>query len=232
MNKNNEVAQKIGKYRWVIVALLLFSTTFNYLDRQVLSYLKPYFCSQEGFGWTNTEFSTLVAFFTGFYGMMTIFIGVVIDKIGTKLGLAMSLIIWSIFGMANALVGSVLWLHIAVRSLFGVGEAGNFPASIKTVAEWFPKKERALATSIFNSGSNLGAMIAALFVPWCMAFFGDGTGAWLGESNNGCLRLHRVQPSGKATYQDLSTSWGFSTETSADLCKRFVNIVAEIRPVS
>jgi len=176
MIKKNEVTQKIGNYRWVIVALLLFSTTFNYLDRQVLSYLKPYFCSPEGFGWTNTEFSTLVAFFTGFYGMMTIFIGVVIDKIGTKLGLAMSLVVWSVFGMANALVGGVLWLHIAVRSLFGVGEAGNFPASIKTVAEWFPKKERALATSIFNSGSNLGAMVAALFVPWCMAFFGDGTG--------------------------------------------------------
>ena len=176
MNNNNELAQKIGKYRWVIVALLLFSTTFNYLDRQVLSYLKPYFCSQEGFGWTNTEFSTLVAFFTGFYGMMTIIIGVVIDKIGTKLGLALSLIVWSLFGIANAFVGSVLWLHIAVRSLFGVGEAGNFPASIKTVAEWFPKKERALATSIFNSGSNLGAMIAALFVPWCMAFFGNGSG--------------------------------------------------------
>lgn len=172
----NAVTEKIGNYRWTIVALLLFSTTFNYLDRQVISYLKPFFCSPEGFGWTNTQFSTLLAFFTGFYGIMTIVAGFIIDKIGTKIGLALSLITWSIFGIANAFVGSLLWLHIAVRSLFGIGEAGNFPASIKTVAEWFPKKERALATSIFNSGSNLGAMIAALFVPWCMAFFGNGLG--------------------------------------------------------
>ncbi len=166
----------IGNFRWTIVALLLFSTTFNYLDRQVLAYLKPYFCSAAGFGWTNTQFSILVAFFTGVYGLMTIISGFIIDKIGTKLGLAFSLITWSIFGVVNAFVGAVLWLHILVRNFFAVGEAGNFPASIKTVAEWFPKKERALATSIFNSGSNLGAMIAALFVPWCMAFFGNGIG--------------------------------------------------------
>jgi MFS family permease len=166
----------VGNFRWAIVALLLFSTTFNYLDRQVLAYLKPYFCSAAGFGWTNTQFSILVAFFTGVYGLMTIISGFIIDKIGTKLGLAFSLITWSIFGVVNAFVGAVLWLHILVRNFFAVGEAGNFPASIKTVAEWFPKKERALATSIFNSGSNLGAMIAALFVPWCMAFFGNGIG--------------------------------------------------------
>jgi len=171
-----KMAGKIGNYRWVIVALLLFSTTFNYLDRQVISYLKPYFCSQEGFGWTNTQYSTLTSFFTLFYGLMTIFAGIFIDKIGTKLGLAFSLIVWSIFGIANAFVGSVLSLHLLVRSLFGIGEAGNFPASIKTVAEWFPKKERALATSIFNCGSNVGAMIAALFVPWCMASFSSDPG--------------------------------------------------------
>jgi MFS family permease len=172
----DNIKEKIGNYRWVIVGLLLFSTTFNYLDRQVISYLKPYFCSVEGFGWTNTQFSILTSFFTGFYGLMTIIAGFVIDKIGTKLGLALSLIVWSVFGIVNAFVGAVLWLHIMVRSFFGVGEAGNFPASIKTVAEWFPKKERALATSIFNSGSNLGAMIASLFVPWCMLFFGNQLG--------------------------------------------------------
>jgi MFS family permease len=170
-NSTTATVEKIGHYRWTIVALLLFSTTFNYLDRQVISYLKPYFCSPEGFGWTNTQFSILTSFFTGFYGLMTIIAGVVIDKIGTKLGLALSLIVWSIFGVLNAFVGSVLVLHLVVRSFFGIGEAGNFPASIKTIAEWFPKKERALATSIFNSGSNLGAMIAALLVPWCMTAF-------------------------------------------------------------
>ncbi|MDP4209747.1 MAG: MFS transporter [Bacteroidota bacterium] len=176
MSTKQQVVENIGKYRWTIATLLLFSTTFNYMDRQVISYVKPYFCSPEGFGWTNTDFSILTSFFTGFYACMTIIAGWVIDKIGTKLGLALSLIVWSLFGMLNAFAGATLWVHVAIRSLFGVGEAGNFPASIKTVAEWFPKKERALATGIFNSGSNLGAMISALFVPWCMVFFGDALG--------------------------------------------------------
>ena len=179
MSEINGVTQKIGRYRWVIATLLLFATTINYMDRQVISYLKEFFCSpvaSGGFGWTNTDFSHITALFTGFYAGMTIVAGWLIDKIGTKLGLALSLIIWSIFGMLNALAGSMIAVHAAIRSLFGLGEAGNFPASIKTVAEWFPKKERALATGIFNSGSNLGAMIAALFVPWCMVFFGDQLG--------------------------------------------------------
>ena len=168
-----------SRYRWVICGLLFFSTTFNYMDRQVISYLKEFFCTPEaagGFGWTNSDFSYLTAFFTGFYAGMTILAGWVIDKIGTKLGLALSLTIWSIFGMVNALAGKLVWTHILVRSAFGIGEAGNFPASIKTVAEWFPKRERALATGIFNSGSNFGAMMAALFVPWCMVHFGDQAG--------------------------------------------------------
>ena len=155
------------------------ATTFNYLDRQVISYLKEFFCTpadQGGFGWTNTDFANLTSAFTAFYAGMTIVAGWVIDKIGTKLGLALSLIIWSVFGIANAFVGRLVPMHILVRSAFGVGEAGNFPASIKTVAEWFPKRERALATGIFNSGSNFGAMIAALFVPWCMIHFGDQQG--------------------------------------------------------
>jgi len=163
------------RFRWVICGLLLFSTTINYMDRQVISYLKEFFCTsteQGGFGWTNTDFAHVISFFTAFYAGMTIFAGIVIDKIGTKLGLALSLIIWSIFGIANAFVGSVTTMHMMVRSLFGIGEAGNFPASIKTVAEWFPKRERALATGIFNSGSNLGAMVSAIFVPWCLYHFG------------------------------------------------------------
>lgn len=181
MNNQNEVVQKIGKYRWVIVALLLFSTTFNYLDRQVIAYLKPFFCSEgefalTGFHWSNTDFSIFTSFFTGFYGIMTIFAGFLIDKVGNKLGLAFSLIFWSIFGILNAFVGSVLAMHVVIRSLFGMSEAPNFPASNKAIAEWFPKKERALAISIFNSGSNLGAMFASLFVPWCMAFFGADLG--------------------------------------------------------
>jgi MFS family permease len=168
-----------SRFRWVICALLFFSTTVNYLDRQVISYLKDYFCTpaeQGGFGWSNTDFSHLTAFFTGFYAGMTILAGWVIDKIGTKMGLALSLIVWSIFGILNAFVGRLVATHVLVRSAFGIGEAGNFPASIKTVAEWFPKRERALATGIFNSGSNCGAMIAALFVPACLTYFGNETG--------------------------------------------------------
>lgn len=167
--------QAIGKYRWVIATLLLFSTTINYMDRQVISYLKEFFCTptdKGGFGWTNSDFSYVTSFFTAFYAGITIIAGWVIDKIGTKLGLALSLIIWSIFGILNSVAGSAVSFHVLIRSLFGIGEAGNFPASIKTVAEWFPKRERALATGFFNSGSNLGAMIASLVVPWMMAYWG------------------------------------------------------------
>ena len=168
-----------SNYRWVICGLLFFATTFNYLDRQVISYLKEFFCRSQdagGFGWSNTDFANLTSFFTAFYAGMTIIAGWVIDKIGTKIGLALSLILWSVFGIANAFVGRLVTMHILVRSAFAVGEGGNFPASIKTVAEWFPKRERALATGIFNSGSNFGAMVAALFVPWCMVYFGEERG--------------------------------------------------------
>lgn len=166
---------RIGGYRWVIITLLLFSTTINYMDRQVISYLKDFFSTpiaDGGFGWSNTDYSNVTTCFTLFYAGMTVFAGWFIDKIGTKMGLALSLIVWSGFGMLNALAGSTVALHVIIRSLFGIGEGGNFPASIKTVAEWFPKKERALATGIFNSGSNIGAMIASLFVPWCLHHFG------------------------------------------------------------
>jgi ACS family hexuronate transporter-like MFS transporter len=173
------IALKIGHYRWTICALLFFAMTINYLDRQVISYLKEFFCRSTelgGFGWTNKEFSYLTSFFTGVYALMSVGAGRLIDKIGTKLGLAGSLVVWSVFGILNALAGATVAAHVAIRSLFAVGEAGSFPASNRTIAEWFPKKERALAIGIFNSGTNLGAMIAALFVPWCMVFFGDQLG--------------------------------------------------------
>jgi len=169
----------LGKYRWVIATLLLFSTTINYMDRQVISYVKDYFCTpvaKGGFGWTDNQYSYITASFTAFYAFVTIIAGWVIDKIGTKLGLALSLITWSVFGMLNAFAGSSVVIHAIVRSLFGIGEAGNFPASIKTIAEWFPKKERALATGVFNSGANIGAMIAAIFVPWCLIHWGEAAG--------------------------------------------------------
>jgi ACS family hexuronate transporter-like MFS transporter len=172
-------AKTIGHYRWTICALLFFATTINYMDRQVIGYLKEFFCRSTalgGFGWSNQDFSYLTSFFTGVYAGMTVLAGWFIDKIGTKLGLALSLIVWSICGIANAFVGGLLRMHIIVRSAFAVGEAGNFPASIKTVAEWFPKRERALATAIFNAGSNGGAMVAALLVPAIMIHYGDAKG--------------------------------------------------------
>ncbi len=136
-----------SSYRWVICSLLFFATTFNYLDRQVISFLKEYFCTpvdRGGFGWSNTDFANLTSSFTAFYAGMTIVAGWVIDRIGTKLGLALSLVVWSICGILNAFVGRLVAMHILIRSAFGIGEGGNFPASIKTVAEWFPKRERAL----------------------------------------------------------------------------------------
>ena len=179
MNSPDLSRPAASNFRWIICALLFFATTVNYMDRQVISYLKEYFCTPAelgGFGWSNTDFSHLTAFFTGFYAGMTILAGWVIDKIGTKMGLAFSLIVWSVFGILNAFVGRLVMMHVLVRSAFGIGEAGNFPASIKTVAEWFPRRERALATGIFNSGSNFGAMISALFVPWCLVYFGNEKG--------------------------------------------------------
>jgi ACS family hexuronate transporter-like MFS transporter len=179
MNSPSQAAPATSNYRWVICGLLFFATTFNYLDRQVISYLKEFFCSPVatgGFGWSNTDFANLTSAFTAFYAFVTIGAGWIIDRIGTKLGLALSLITWSIFGILNAFVGGAVAMHMAVRSAFAIGEGGNFPASIKTVAEWFPKRERALATAIFNSGSNFGAMIAALFVPWCLIYFGSQLG--------------------------------------------------------
>lgn len=180
MNSPNQTPPVKSNFRWVVCALLFFSTTNNYMDRQVIGYLKDYvFCAptdKGGFGWTNTDFSNLTSFFTGIYACFTLVAGWMIDKIGTKLGLALSLIFWSVCGIVNAFVGSLVTAHIVIRSLFAAGEAGNFPASVKTVAEWFPKRERALATAIFNAGSNGGAMVAAFFVPWCIIHFGTNLG--------------------------------------------------------
>jgi MFS transporter, ACS family, hexuronate transporter len=169
-------AEKMSSYRWTIVALLLFSTTVNYMDRNVIGYLKDYFCSSEGFGWSATDFSILTSVFTAFYAGFTLFAGFIIDKIGTKIGLAASLIIWSLAGALSAFMGKTVIGQVIARALFGAGESGNFPASIKTVAEWFPKKERALATGIFNSGSNIGAMICALIIPVILAEWNPSEG--------------------------------------------------------
>jgi MFS transporter, ACS family, hexuronate transporter len=169
----------VPRFRWVICGLLLFATTINYMDRQVIGYLKEFFCSpvsSGGFGWSNADFANVTSAFTAMYAGTSIFAGALIDRIGTKLGLALSLIVWSFFGFVNGFAGPTVGAHVVLRALFGIGEAGNFPASIRTVAEWFPKRERAVATAVFNSGANLGAMLAAIFVPYCLITFGDQRG--------------------------------------------------------
>lgn len=152
-----------SQYRWVIVALLFIATTINYLDRQVISLLKPILEKQ--FNWTESDYGTIVTVFTVFYGGTTLLAGYVIDKIGTKMGYLWAILIWSLAAMGHALAGGTTGFLVA-RALLGIGEAGNFPASIKTVAEWFPRKERALAVGIFNSGANIGAVVAPALVPW------------------------------------------------------------------
>ncbi|HZS10448.1 MAG TPA: MFS transporter [Blastocatellia bacterium] len=147
----------VKNLRWYICGLLFFVTVVNYIDRQVLSTLAPEL--QQKIGWTESEYSQIVIAFQVAYGVMFLVWGGIIDRIGVKLGFTIAVIWWSLSGMSTALATSAMGFVIA-RSLLGVGEAANFPAALKTVAEWFPKKERALATGIFNAGTNVGAIIA------------------------------------------------------------------------
>jgi ACS family hexuronate transporter-like MFS transporter len=150
-------------YRWRICALLFFATTINYIDRQVLGVLAPYL--QTIIGWNEIQYGYIVSSFQAAYAVGLLISGRVIDRLGTRIGYAIAISIWSLAAMSHALVQSVIGFAMA-RFALGLGEAGNFPAAIKTVAEWFPRKERALATGIFNSGSNVGAIVAPLVVPW------------------------------------------------------------------
>lgn len=163
------INETVGKYRWTICGLIFFATTINYLDRAVISLLKTYL--EKDFNWTETDYSNIVIAFQLSYALGMIFIGRFIDRVGTKIGYAVSLILWSLAAIGHAAVRSTLGFIVA-RAALGVSEAGNFPAAIKTTAEWFPKKERALATGIFNSGSNIGAILAPLTVPFIAETWG------------------------------------------------------------
>jgi ACS family hexuronate transporter-like MFS transporter len=187
-------APRTGQYRWVICALLFIATTINYIDRQVISLLKPTLSTE--FGWSELDYSYIIFNFTLAYALGLLVVGRVIDRLGTKLGYVLAILFWSLAAMAHAvsqrysgpaipsvaldaatgftvvtLGGSVAGFSLA-RFALGLGEAGNFPASIKAVAEWFPKKERALATGVFNSGTNVGALAAPLVVPWLTLTWG------------------------------------------------------------
>ena len=152
----------MGRFRWTICALVFFATTINYLDRAVISLLKPYLETE--FRWNSDDYANIEIAFKLAYAVGMVGAGRIIDKLGTKLGYALSTALWSLAAMGHALVGSTFGFGIA-RGFLGITEAGNFPAAIKTTAEWFPQRERALATGVFNSGSNVGAIVAPLTVP-------------------------------------------------------------------
>ncbi|ETZ22511.1 MFS transporter [Pedobacter sp. V48] len=181
--------KKVGNYRWTICALLFFATTVNYLDRQVLSLLKPHL--EEIFGWSNSDYANIASVFQFVYAISMLFAGRIIDKLGTKKGYAWAIIIWSVGAVIHAFaipigqsISTVLgFMGIGVasvsivgfmvaRAVLGFGEAGNFPAAIKATAEYFPKKERSFATGFFNGGTNIGAVLAPLSVPFIAAKWG------------------------------------------------------------
>src|SRR5437016_4497570 len=186
---SNPTTTAATRVRWTVVALLFGATTVNDTDRQVLAILAPTLTRE--LGWRETDYAAIVSWFSVAYGVGLLGMGRVMDRIGVRLGLSLAVGVWSLASMAHALVQSVAGFGVA-RALLGIGESGNFPAAVKTVAEWFPKRERAFATGIFNAGTNVGVVLAALLVPWIAlvlgwrwAFLATGAldlvwlGAWL-----------------------------------------------------
>ena len=174
---------KLTRYRWIICTLLFLATTINYIDRQILALIKPILDDQ--LHWTNEQFGYVNGAFQGAYATGLLAFGWFVDRYGTKIGYAVSIFAWSVAACGHALVYSISGFFYA-RVALGLGEGGNFPSAIKAVALWFPKKERALATSIFNSGTNVGAIIAPLIVPaialslgWHWAFIAAGLAGFL-----------------------------------------------------
>jgi ACS family hexuronate transporter-like MFS transporter len=164
------------KYRWLIVSLLFFATTINYIDRQIIGLLKPIL--EKEFRWSETDYAHIVMAFTAAYAIGLLLAGRLIDKTGTRIGYAISIVIWSVAGMLHALAKSVTGFSIA-RIGLGLGEAGNFPAAVKAVAEWFPKNERGLATGIFNAGTSVGVVAALLIAPWILSNYGWQEVFWI-----------------------------------------------------
>lgn len=152
-----------GKFRWFICALLFLATTINYIDRQILSLIKEIL--DEELHWTNEEFGIVNSIFQGAYGFGLVFFGWFVDRYGARIGYAVSIAAWSLAAMGHSFVSSISGFMVARASL-GLGEGGNFPAAIKAVTQWFPRQERAFATSIFNAGSNAGPIIAPVLVPF------------------------------------------------------------------
>jgi ACS family hexuronate transporter-like MFS transporter len=162
-------AARVGSYRWVIVGLLFLATVINYIDRQMLGVLKPTLSTD--LGWSETDFAAIVFWFQTAYAIGYIGFGRIVDLIGARLGYAIAFVIWTIAHIAHGGVHSVTQFAMA-RFGLGIGEAGNFPAGIKAVTEWFPAKERAFAIGIFNAGANIGAIVTPLVVPWLVVAYG------------------------------------------------------------
>lgn len=169
INSQPSFDQKPTMIRWWICALLFFATTINYIDRQVFAILAPQL--QTKIGWSEIEYGYIVTAFQFSYAIGLLLVGKLIDFLGTKKGFILSIIVWSLAAMAHAIARTPIGFGVA-RLALGIGESGNFPAAIKTISEWFPRKERALATGIFNSGSNIGAIVAPLLVPIIALNFG------------------------------------------------------------
>ncbi len=167
---------KIKNYRWVIVTLIFLATTINYIDRQIIGLLKPLL--EVEFNWSETDFAHIVMAFTAAYAIGLLVIGRLIDKVGTRIGYAFIICLWSLAGMFHALARSATHFMIA-RFGLGIGEAGNFPAGVKAISEWFPKRERALATGIFNSGTSVGVVLALFIVPWILRNYGWHEVFWI-----------------------------------------------------
>lgn len=197
----NKLNQTMSKYRWVICSLLFFATTINYLDRQVLSLTAKEFIYPD-FHWTDDDYGMVTAYFSLFYAICTLFVGKFVDWIGTRKGYLWAIGLWSVAACLHALCGIVtqnihgyesleamrsvengsaaalaiastgVWLFLGCRALLGLGESGNFPAAIKVTAEYFPKKDRAFATSLFNAGASVGALVAPLMIPPLAKAFG------------------------------------------------------------
>jgi ACS family hexuronate transporter-like MFS transporter len=160
---------RIGNRRWTVCALLFAATTINYMDRQVLGILAP--TLDRELGWNEIQYSQIVMAFQAAYALGLVGFGRLVDVVGTRHGYAVAIFSWSVAAMAHALAFSV-WGFGVARFALGLGEAGNFPAAVKAVAEWFPRGERALATGLFNSGANVGAVLAPLLVPWITLRYG------------------------------------------------------------
>ena len=183
-----KAAAGVGRYRWYICGLLFFASAINYVDRQVIGILKP--TLQQQFGWSELDYGDIVFAFQLAYAIGFVIAGRMMDRLGTRVGFALAIVLWSVAAMAHAEVlafgpaaAALLGFFgltysasvagfIAARFALGIGEAGNFPAAVKTVAEWFPKKERAFATGIFNAGTNVGALVTPLIVPWITLTYG------------------------------------------------------------